>query len=514
MTRPGSASEFSVSGQEILAVKEMYAADTAAVEAGVPSLTLMENAGEAIVREIRRRWPPGVVTVLCGPGNNGGDGFVVARLLTGLGWQARVGMLGKADALKGDAAVNAKRWQDDCSGAIHNLGSSILEGATVVVDALFGAGLTRPVDGAAAAILSAHAALPERIPLVAVDIPSGVHGDTGEVLGTASRADVTVTFFRPKPGHYLLPGRLQCGTLAVADIGIPDDVLSAIKPRVAVNGTALWRVPAPDLTGHKFDRGHALISGGGVGAGESTGAARLAATAAARIGAGLTTIAAPAEGLPLYAAGPASIMVRAVDTAGFETLLGDRRLNAVLLGPGNGVTPATRERVLSVLAGAAAANRAVVLDADALSVFADDPNTLFSAIAAAGPVMLTPHDGEFARLFDATGDRLTRARAAAAASGAIVVLKGGDTVIAAPDGRAVINTNAPADLATAGSGDVLAGMITGLLAQTSAAEMDAFDAAAAAVWIHGETGAIAGPGLIADDLPAVLPRVLAALRFA
>lgn len=499
------------SGQEFLSVAEMYAADRAAMDAGTPGLELMENAGDAIVREIRRRWPPGIAAVLCGPGNNGGDGFVVARLLSGLGWQVRVGLQGDAGRLKGDAAANARRWREECDGAIAPLGPDLLEGASVVVDALFGAGLARPLEGAARDVIAAHDAMSDRIPLVAVDTPSGVDGDTGEVEGLAPHADVTVTFFRPKPGHLLLPGRLYSGTLAVADIGIPDAVLEGIAPLGAVNGPSLWRVPAPDLLGHKYSRGHALVCGGGTGAGESAGAARLASMAAARIGAGLVTVAAPEGALPLYAAGPASIMVRAADDpSAFATLLQDTRRNAVLIGPGNGPTEATRERVLATLAGSAAAARAVVLDADALTVFAGDPGVLFAAIAKAGPVVLTPHDGEFARLFAETGDRLTRARAGAMASGAVLVLKGGDTVVAAPGGRAVINTNAPADLATAGSGDVLAGMIAGLLAQG----MEALEAAAAGVWIHGEAGAIAGPGLIADDLPVALPRVLAALRFA
>ena len=487
----------------LLSVSEMYRADAAAIAAGVSGERLMEAAGLAIAREIGRRWSGGRVAVLCGPGNNGGDGFVIARLLRAEGWDVRLGLLGAAAKLTGDAALNADRWTQECGGLIDPLSTQLLEGADVIVDALFGAGLVRPLEGTARKVVDAVNAA--GLPVVAVDIPSGLHGDTGAVLGgdedAAIRADVTVTFFRRKPGHLLLPGRLYCGDVVVADIGIPRAVLPEIGPKTFENGPDLWldAYPWPKLTGHKYSRGHAVVAGGA----EMTGAARLAARAGLRMGAGLVTIAAPTEAMAVYRSVIGGILTTAADDeASFAAFLADRRRNAVLVGPGNGVHDGTRANVLAALA----TGKACVLDADALTVFQDDPDSLFQAIA--DPCVLTPHDGEFARLFDAAGDRLTRARAAAERSGAVVLLKGGDTVVAAPDGRAVINTNAPAELATAGAGDVLAGMVLGLLAQG----MSAFDAACAAVWCHGAAAARFGPGLIADDLDGLIPAVLLHLR--
>jgi NAD(P)H-hydrate epimerase len=369
------------------------------------------------------------------------------------------------------------------------------EGGPVVVDALFGAGLSQPFEGPAAGLL--EAARQAGLPIVAVDVPSGVHGDTGAVWGAAVPADVTVTFFRRKPGHLLLPGRSLCGTTLLADIGIPDGVLDGIAPAQWLNGPDLWRAAMPSLApeAHKYDRGHALVVAGA----RMTGAARLAAQAARRVGVGLLTIVAPPEALAVFRASePGLIVVGAQD---WPALLADPRRNAVLIGPGAGASPATRRRVLE----AAAAGKRLVLDADALTAFARDRDRLLAAIGA--ETVLTPHEGEFARLFDAAGSKLERARAAARESGAVVVLKGADTVIAAPDGRAAINANAPPTLATAGTGDVLAGIILGLLAQG----MPIFEAAAAAVWLHGEAAARFGPGLIAEDLAGRLPEVLAAL---
>lgn len=493
----------SVGDPTLLSVSEMYRADAAAMATGVSGERLMEAAGLAIAREIGSRWSGGRIAILCGPGNNGGDGFVIARLLHAEGWDVRLGLLGAVDSLKGDAALNADRWLRDCGGNVGPLSAALLEGASVVVDALFGAGLARPLDGAARSVVDAINAA--GLPVVAVDVPSGLHGDTGAVLGgeegAAVRAYVTVTFFRRKPGHLLLPGRLHCGDVVVADIGIPRAVLPEIGPQTWENCPALWldAYPWPKLTGHKYGRGHAVVAGGA----EMTGAARLAARAGLRMGAGLVTIAAPAAAMAIYRTVIGGILATAADeAAAFAEFLADRRRTAVLVGPGNGVHDGTRANVLAALATA----KPCVLDADALTVFQDRPEALFRAIA--GPCVLTPHDGEYARLFDAEGDRLARARAGAALSGAVLLLKGGDTVVAAPDGRAVINTNAPPELATAGAGDVLAGMLLGLLAQG----MDAYAAACAAVWIHGAAAARFGPGLIADDLDSLLPPVLAELK--
>jgi NAD(P)H-hydrate epimerase len=477
------------SAAAVLTVAEMYEADRRAAHSGIE---LMDCAGKAVAGEIMRRWPACPVRVLCGPGNNGGDGFVVARLLAAAGWPVRLGLLGSLEALQGDARHHAGLWR----GEVEPMSPALLEGAALVVDALFGAGLSRRLDGAAAATLAAARGLP----IVAVDVPSGLAGDSGADLGAVPAA-LTVTFFRKKPGHLLLPGRGLCGEVVVADIGIEASVLDAIGPKIFENGPGLWREALPRLEadGNKYGRGHALVCGGAV----MTGAARLAARAAARAGAGLTTIAVPERAWAVYAAALTSIMVRPIaDERDFAELLDDKRVSAMLIGPGAGVTAQTRERAQALLATA----RAVVLDADAITVFRDDPAALFGCIK--GPCVMTPHAGEFARLFPTDGDKVFRARKAAAMSGAVIVLKGPDTVVASPDGRVAINTNAPPTLATGGSGDALAGVILGLLAQG----MDVFLAACAGVWLHGAAASGFGPGLIADDLPDQLPLVWRALQ--
>lgn len=482
----------------LLTVEEMSRADQLAIAAGTPGAELMEAAGAAVTAEVMRRCSDRTpVVVLCGPGNNGGDGFVVARMLAGQGWPVRLGLLGGASAisaLKGDAAQAAKRWK----GAVEDASVELLTGAGMIVDALFGAGLSRPLEGAAATIVQAITA--RRLPCIAVDVPSGLDGNTGAVLGCAPPCLSTVTFFRAKPGHVLYPGRALVGALRVEDIGIPNAVIGAIEPRTFLNGTALWRLPVPGPDDHKFTRGHALIVGGGT----ITGAGRLAVRAARRVGAGLVTIAAPAEALPIYAAdAPGALHASLSQPEDFAVLLSDPRRNAILLGPGGGADETLRSRVLATLA----TGRPTTLDADALTAFSDAPEALFAALH--DQVVLTPHDGEFARLFGVTaGSRLDRARQAARRAGAVVVLKGADTVIAAADGRAAINTNAPPDLATAGAGDVLAGFVVGLQAQG----MEAWQAACCAVWLHGQTGRVAGPGLIAEDLPDALPAVFRRLR--
>jgi ADP-dependent NAD(P)H-hydrate dehydratase / NAD(P)H-hydrate epimerase len=474
----------------LLTVAQMAAADRGAVAAGTPGTQLMQNAGTAVVGEIVRRWSPRPITVLCGPGNNGGDGFVVAVELKAAGWPVRVALPGSVEALSGDARHHALRWR----GPVEAVGLAAIDGAELIVDALYGSGLNRALDADTAGLLAVTAQ--REILLIAIDVPSGVAGDTGESLGAVA-AHCTVTFVRKKPGHLLYPGRGLCGDIVVAQIGTPATVLESIRVDTCENDPDLWcnDLPRAASTGNKFSRGHALLIGGY----PMTGAARMAARAAARIGAGLTTIAVPAAAFPLYAAALTSIMVRSVAEAGdLERLLEDSRYTALLIGPGAGVDASTRESALALLR----TGRPVLLDADAISVFAADPGALWAAIQ--GPCVITPHEGEFARIFELRGDKLRRARAAAALSGAVIVLKGADTVIAAPDGRCIINSNASASLATAGSGDVLGGFILGLLAQG----MDAFLAAAAAVWLHGAAGSSFGPGLLAEDLPDLLPAVL------
>lgn len=480
----------------LLTVAEMARADALAIAGGVAGATLMENAGAAVAGAITARWLARPVTVLCGPGNNGGDGFVVARLLSEAGWPVRLALLGVRAALRGDAAGAAAQWP----GPVEPADPSVLDGAELVVDALFGAGLSRPLDGGARLLVDAMSA--RRLAVIAVDVPSGIDGNSGAVLGEAPRAALTVTFFRKKPGHLLLPGRIHCGELVVADIGIPGAVLDGIAPKAFENHPALWQhlFPWPQPDSHKYRRGHVLIQGGG----RMTGAARLAARAAMRAGAGLVTVAAPPEAFAIYAASLTGALVEPVaDDTAFAALLQDRRRTGVLLGPGSGVSESTRSRVLAALD----AGCACVLDADALTAFAGQAEALWPRLSER--CLLTPHDGEFARLFGALpGDKLARTRSAAVQSGAVVLLKGCDTVVAGADGTAVINCNAPPQLATGGAGDVLAGLALGLLGQG----MAALAAAAAAAWLHGAAAAAFGPGLIAEDLPDLIPAALRALR--
>jgi len=478
----------------LLSAKQMGEADRLTVASGIDSITLMENAGRPVAYEIAKRWTPCPVVVLCGPGSNGGDGFVAARRLAEAGWPVRVALLGPRESLRGEAAHHAALWR----GPLEALTQAALDGAELVVDAIFGAGLSRALEGSAAQTLAAAAA--RKMTIVAVDVPSGLMGDTGANVG-AVPAVLTVTCFRKKPGHLLLPGRTLCGEVVVADIGTPASVFEVVRPDTFENDPVLWTdaLPVLQADANKYSRGHALVCGGY----PTTGAARMAARAAARAGAGLTTIAVPETALPVYAAALTSIMVSALaKNEDLEGLVSDRRYSGLLIGPGAGVGPATRANVLSMLR----ARRPTVLDADALSSFKDDPGALFDAIE--GPCVMTPHEGEFARLFDIGGDKLSRARSAARLSGAVIVLKGRDTVIVAPDGRAIINANAPPTLATAGSGDVLGGIVLGLVAQG----MEPFLAAAAAVWLHGAAATVFGPGLLAEDLPDLLPAVFRQLH--
>ena len=472
---------------ELLTPQEMYRADALAAAAGVPTLALMENAGRAVALEILRRFGARETLVLCGPGNNGGDGFVVARCLKRWGWPVRLALLGDPTALTGDAAAMAALWDGPVEQGV------AIGHARLIVDAIFGAGLSRDFPaGLADAINGAGC------PVVAVDVPSGLDGLTGRPLGASVRADLTVTFFRRKPGHVLAPGRFLCGEVVVAEIGIPDAVLQEIGPSAWINdGISL---PLPQAEGHKYRRGHAVVVSGGP---LNTGAARLAAMAALKSGAGLVTLSGAPEALAVQAAHVTAVMLSTLPLA---ELLADRRKNAVCIGPAAGTGPDTRTAVETVLRSGAAA----VLDADALTAFPGEGAALFRLIADRPdrpdrPVVMTPHDGEFARLFEGlkeeTDSKIERARKAAKLSGAVVVLKGPDTVIAAPDGRARVNVNAPPSLATAGSGDVLAGIVTGLLAQG----LDGFEAARTGVWLHGAAANRHGvTGLTAESLLTAL----------
>lgn len=473
----------------------MREVDKAAIASGVPSFTLMQRAGDMVAEIILARFEKQPVLVLAGSGNNGGDGYIIAQRLLSDGWEVRL------CALEKPRSEDAKLAAESFKGKVAVAQPEALDADALVVDALLGTGLSKPVEGLMRQLIEAINASGKTV--VSVDLPSGISGDTGEVLGAAVKADLTISFVRKKLGHVLLPGREYCGQVQVIDIGIEDKFVDAVPERVFENHPALWAssLQLPEMHQHKYDRGHALVLGGGIA---HTGAARMAAYAALRAGAGLVTVVCNRESLPIYAASLSAVMTlpceneRALDDA-----LADVRITAVLAGPGNGVNDATRKAVLAMLKH----KKPAVLDADALSVFSDAPEVLFKAVA--GPCVLTPHEGEFERLFknsnvDFSAPKQLRATQAAKIAGAVVVLKGSDTVIASPGGNSVINTNAPPFLATAGSGDVLAGMIAGLMAQG----MHEFEAACAAVWMHGMAGSAFGMGLIAEDLIEMIPQAL------
>ena len=491
----------------ILTTDQMYRADQLAMMAGIPGIDLMENAGAAVAagaRRLAKECGGGRILILCGPGNNGGDGFVAARHLAQTGLEVTLGLLGERAALKGDAAHHAGLWD----GPVLDLGDSSakaswrepLHKASIVVDALFGAGLDRPLEGAAAEII--EAVRKRGAPVLAVDVPSGLNGNSGTVEGgLVLPAKRCITFFRKKCGHVLEPGRSLCGPVEVADIGIPESVLGEIDARCWENDPLLTfgEIPARGALSHKYRFGHVVVAGGQ----HMSGAARLAARAALRVGAGLVSLAVPRQSLPTYAlTGASFILLPCDDDESFLSLLEDPRRNSLVIGPGLGTNDRTRNFAVAALES----ERALVLDADGLTVFEDDPQTLCQLLTE--QAVITPHEGEFARLFpDLSGDKLERAKAAAERCGACVVLKGSDSIVAAPDGRAMIN-NAPANLATAGSGDVLAGLIAGLLAMG----MEPFAASAAACALHGLAAEQVGRGLISEDLPEQLPAVFAVLE--
>jgi len=473
--------------REILSVAEMTSADRAAIQSGTPGAVLMERAGKAVVEAIAARFRRPPTVVLCGPGNNGGDGYVVARELKKRGWPVRVEAL--APPATADSRDAARRWRGDTGPLTGEFRPGVL-----YIDALFGAGLSRPLEGAALEL--ARKAVAAQV--VAIDIPSGVSGDTGQSLGESFAAAVTVTFHRRKLGHVLEPGRSLCGELVVADIG-----LKAGGAAVVENGPALWAksFPWPGPQSHKHARGRLVVVSGDAW---RTGAARLAARGGLRIGAGLVTVLSPPNALAENAAHFEAVMLQPFETdLALEAAAGNA--DAALIGPAAGVGPATRANLLAL----ARTGAALVVDADVLTSFREKPGDLFKALDRDD--VLTPHPGEFERLFPglltAGPHRVAAAQEASRKAGCIVLLKGADTVIAAPDGRTAVNVNGSPWLATAGSGDVLAGFIAGLLAQ----HMDSFEAACAGAWIHAECAAIHGAGLIAEDLPTLVPQVLARL---
>jgi ADP-dependent NAD(P)H-hydrate dehydratase / NAD(P)H-hydrate epimerase len=485
---------------ELLTAEEMSRAEKLAAEAGLAPLTMMENAGRASAEEVVRRFPRGSrVSVLCGPGNNGGDGFVCARYLRERGYHVRLALLGRRDDLPRDAKEMARRWDE----AIEPFSLQSIEGAQLAVDGLYGTGLRDPITGPVAQLIEEVTA--RALPVVAIDVPSGIDATTGKVRGVAFKAASTVTFFRRKTGQVLLPGRLYCGDVRAADIGIPAKVLEDIAPGSFANDPDFWLrfFPKLRIDGHKYDRGHAVVVSGPM---ERTGAGRLAARTALRSGSGVVTVATSKAAFYINASQLTAVMVNPFDgPEGLSELLSDTRVTAALIGPGAGRDPEVKDLVASVLGSQATG----ILDAEAVTAFSEDPSELFHQIKGRLPALtiMTPHDGEFKKIFpdlDEEQSKLDRARRAAEISGAVIILKGPDTVVAHPGSIAVVSENAPPWLATAGSGDVLAGLVTGLTAQG----MAAFDAAAAAVWIHGELAHAFGPGLIADDMPDLLPGVL------
>jgi len=486
---------------EVLTTAEMERADRLTIGAGTPGFALMMSAGQAVAEAAMELVEEGPILVVAGRGNNGGDGFVAAAELAARGREVSVILLCERDSLQGDAASAARGWKHP----VLPFNPQAIGRPALIIDALFGAGLNRPVKGDPCEMIEAINA--NGAPVLSVDLPSGINGTSGVMMGVAIRATETVTFFRKKPAHLLLPGRIHCGVVRVADIGIDAHVLDEIAPRTFENLPQLWHgaFPVPRIDGHKYARGHAIVVSGDLAA---TGAARMSARGALRAGAGLVTLASPRDALAVNAAALTAVMVQATDTVvEFAELLNDKRLNVCVIGPGAGVGERTCDFVLTALS----AKRHLVIDADALTSFAGAPDRLFEAIKSEPEpqVVLTPHEGEFPRLFSDISNKhplrskLERVRAAAERSGAVVLLKGPDTVVASPDGRAAIAANAPPWLATAGAGDVLAGIIAGLLAQGA----PAFEAACIGVWMHGEAGREAGPGLIAEDLSETLPAV-------
>ncbi|OWK29516.1 NAD(P)H-hydrate dehydratase [Sphingomonas dokdonensis] len=452
-----------IDGQPILDAAQMRAAEAQTIAAGTGAEALMARAGEQVAEQVRRLTAGAEVLVLCGPGNNGGDGYVAAAALRRAGHAARIA----ACASPTTAAASAARaaWM----GPVEELGNAAP--APIVVDALFGIGLNRPL-GAEICEPLRHLIGNARLS-IAVDVPSGVSTDDGSSFAEVPAVDLTLALAAVKPAHVLQPSAARCGDIRLLDIGVevsgPVRVASAPQLR------------PPSARDHKYSRG--LVA---VVAGRMPGAAALAATGAGRGGAGYVRLLGSATDRLPHA------IVRQRFSA---EALADERVGAVVIGPGLGRDDKARER----LDLARASERPMVIDGDALHLLGEAP--------ARVPTILTPHAGEFARLFgDLNGSKIERAIAAARRANAVVVFKGADTVIAAPDGRAIVHAHAPAWLATAGTGDVLAGVIGAQLAGGA----DVFTAAANGVWLHAEAARRAGPAFIADDLAAHLPAALGA----
>jgi hydroxyethylthiazole kinase-like uncharacterized protein yjeF len=466
----------------------MTAAEQAVFDAGTDSFDIMTRAGIAAAEFLHARWPEGTIQVLCGPGGNGGDGFIAAARLAKLWRTVEVFCLVDPSALTGDAAKAAAQWQ----GGVRPLEAALSAPHDLVLDALFGGGLSRPLDGVPAALATRGGRV------ISIDVPSGIDGLTAKPLGACFRADGTITFSGLRPAHVLQPGAALCGVVFAADIGVP------AQTKAVENSPLIWgpAMPRPGPEGYKHKRGHLKVVSGPAA---STGAARLAARAGLRVGAGLVTVVSGHGAMSVNAGHLTAVMLEEANSAD-DLAAAIQNAQVVIAGPAAGITPSTRANVEVLLKGAARA----VLDADALTVFDSHPAELFKRLRPDD--VLTPHVGEFRRLFgdllDTEANKIEATRKAAAKAGCVVLLKGADTVIAAPDGQAVVNTHATPWLATAGSGDVLAGFIAGLMAQG----MATLPAAAMGAWLHGEAGLRVGAGLISEDLEAQVPNILSALH--
>lgn len=489
---------------DLLTNRQMSEADKFAIQSGISGLHLMQSAGLCVANRVEALGlGPCRVHVMAGPGNNGGDGFVAAKSLKERGYQVSLDLLAKQQQLKSDASLVAESWRA-AGGKIHETDAAQpLPQADVIIDALFGAGLDRPVTGAHKKLIEAINDHPAMV--ISVDVPSGVSGNSGAVLGAAVKADCTVTFFRKKPGHLLYPGRQLAGRTTVHDIGIPARALAAVNPLIHLNHPSLWPEWAEKNppTAHKYNKGAVLVAAGGAKgtAKAMPGASILAASGAIRAGAGLVTLAyEAAESLNLPLA--ALMTAPPPPPEGWQGLIEKKKINTVLFGPGAPSDKTTRAHVAALLKTGVH----ICLDAGALTAFAREPDEFITLLktSPARSLTLTPHQGEFERLFGSIGQegKLQAAREASQNSGAIVVLKGADTIIAAPDSKAVINANAPASLATAGTGDVLAGIVSAHLARG----LEPFKASASAVYLHALAAGQPLNGLVADDRIHNLPR--------
>ena len=475
-------------GRPILTPQEMRAAEEALFSKGTDSFELMQRAGNAVAEFVHAKWPEGRIQVLCGPGGNGGDGFIAAARLAKLWRKVDVFCLVDRNALTGDAARAAAEWE----GEIQPLEMALEAPHDIVLDALFGGGLSRPLEGIPAKLAERGGRV------VSIDVPSGIDGESARPLGPCFRAEGTITFAALRPAHVLVPGAPYCGGVFVADIGVP------VQTKLLENSPLLWgrNLPQPGQGSHKHARGHLAVVSGHMA---STGAARMAGRAGLRAGAGLVTLLSPPDAVAVNASHLTAIMLKEVADAD-QLRSAIETTSVLILGPAAGVSTSTRENVECLLSSGTKA----VLDADALTVFADDREALYAQLRPDD--LMTPHIGEFGRIFgdllETEVNKVEATRKAAQLAGCVVLLKGPDTVIAKPDGMAIVNTHATRWLATAGSGDVLAGIAGGLMAQG----VDTFTAAAMASWLHGEAGRRVGAGLIAEDLEAQLPDILSALH--